>query len=48
MELGHAARIARVTELLRDLPRVELAAAGVFGVGIPDTIKQATEAASRL
>lgn len=48
MELGHAARIARVTELLRELPRVELAAAGVFGVGIPDTIKQATEAASRL
>lgn len=48
MELGHTARIARVTELLRELPRVELAAAGVFGVGIPDTIKQATDAASRL
>jgi oxygen-dependent protoporphyrinogen oxidase len=48
MELGHRARIARVQELLRELPTIELAAAGIHGVGIPDTIKQASEAATRL
>lgn len=48
MELGHHARIARVQALLRELPPIALAAAGIAGVGIPDTIKQASEAAARL
>ncbi len=48
MELGHTARIQRVTALLRELPSIEVAAAGVHGVGIPDTIKQASEASARL
>lgn len=48
MELGHQQRAASVRALLRELPSIELGAAGVFGVGIPDTIKQASEAAERL
>jgi oxygen-dependent protoporphyrinogen oxidase len=48
MELGHAERIARVQSLLRELPSIALGAAGVAGVGIPDTIRQATDAARAL
>ncbi|MBL8681392.1 MAG: protoporphyrinogen oxidase [Myxococcales bacterium] len=43
MELGHRARIERARQLLREVPaEVHLGSAGVDGVGIPDTIRQAS------
>jgi protoporphyrinogen/coproporphyrinogen III oxidase len=45
---GHAARLERIRAGVRRLPRLELAGAAYDGVGIPDCIRQAEAAVSRL
>ncbi len=45
---GHLDRLAAIDAALRDLPGVTLAGAGYRGVGIPDCIRQGTEAAERV
>ncbi len=47
-EVGHPARLRRLAELIRELPRLELAGAAYDGVGIPDCVRQADGAAERL
>ncbi|MGH2375466.1 MAG: protoporphyrinogen oxidase [bacterium] len=45
---GHLDRLAAIDAELRDLPGIALAGAGYRGVGIPDCIRQGTEAAGRV
>ncbi len=45
---GHLDRLAAIEADLRDLPGIALAGAGYRGVGIPDCIRQGTEAAGRV
>ncbi|MHB8246287.1 MAG: protoporphyrinogen oxidase [Acidimicrobiales bacterium] len=45
---GHRARIARVTEAVAALPRIELAGAVLGGIGIPACITSGEAAAARL
>jgi oxygen-dependent protoporphyrinogen oxidase len=45
---GHAARLERIRGRLDRLPRLELAGAAYDGVGIPDCVRQAEAAVSRL
>lgn len=45
---GHLHRLEAIDAGLRELPGVALAGAGYRGVGIPDCIRQGTEAAGRL
>ena len=45
---GHGARLERIRAGVRRLPRLELAGAAYDGVGIPDCIRQAETAVSRL
>ncbi|MGQ0551170.1 MAG: protoporphyrinogen oxidase [Armatimonadota bacterium] len=45
---GHLHRLGAIGDGLRDLPGVALAGAGYRGVGIPDCIRQGTEAAGRV
>lgn len=46
---GHGERVLRWrTEVARSLPGVELAGAGIAGLGIPTCIRQASEAADRV
>lgn len=46
--VGHAARIERVRNRLKDLPGLYLAGAAYDGVGIPDCIRQARTSVDRL
>ncbi len=46
--VGHLARLARMRERTQRLPGLHLAGAAFEGVGIPDCIRQATEAAGRV
>jgi oxygen-dependent protoporphyrinogen oxidase len=48
MEIGHQQRIKRVRSLLAPHRSLVLGAAGIDGVGIPDTVRQATDAAHAL
>ncbi len=45
---GHLARLDTIDEGMRALPGIALAGAGYRGIGIPDCIRQGTEAATRL
>ncbi|MDR7483853.1 MAG: protoporphyrinogen oxidase [Armatimonadota bacterium] len=45
---GHLERLEAIEASLRTLPHVALAGAGYRGIGIPDCIRQGTEAARRL
>ena len=45
---GHLDRLAAIDADLRDLPGITHAGAGYRGVGIPDCIRQGTEAANRV
>jgi oxygen-dependent protoporphyrinogen oxidase len=45
--LGHAGRVARIQAAAGRLPRFALAGAAFDGVGIPDCVRQAKEAATR-
>lgn len=47
-ELGHLARLDRVRKLLAELPGLFLIGSGYGGVGIPDCVRQAREAAQLL
>ncbi len=44
-EVGHLARVAAITDALRQMPGILVAGAGYGGVGLPDCIRQGTEAA---
>ncbi len=46
--LGHAARLERIQARLLELGGVHLAGAPYEGVGIPDCVKQANQAAERI
>lgn len=45
---GHLDRLATVEAGLKELPNLALAGAGYGGIGIPDCVRQGTQAASRL
>jgi oxygen-dependent protoporphyrinogen oxidase len=45
-EVGHLARVTAVTDALRQTPGMLVAGAGYGGVGLPDCIRQGTEAAA--
>jgi protoporphyrinogen/coproporphyrinogen III oxidase len=47
-EVGHPARLQRLSALLQKLPGLELAGAAYDGVGIPDCVRQAEAAADRI
>jgi oxygen-dependent protoporphyrinogen oxidase len=45
-ESGHLARVDRITRRLKDLPGLELAGNAYRGIGVPDCIREGTDAAN--
>jgi oxygen-dependent protoporphyrinogen oxidase len=45
-ELGHLARVARVEQRVKNIPGLELAGNAYHGIGVPDCIREGTNAAN--
>jgi oxygen-dependent protoporphyrinogen oxidase len=45
-ESGHLARVARIGKRLQDIPGLELAGNAYRGIGVPDCIREGTDAAN--
>jgi len=46
--IGHLERVRRLQEEVSQLPGVQLAGGGIFGVGLPDAVKSGRDAAKRV
>jgi len=45
-ESGHLARVERISRRVKNLPGLELAGNGYRGIGVPDCIREGTDAAN--
>lgn len=46
--IGHQARVVKITDLLRPWPRLHISGAGLYGIGIPDCIREGNRIADSL